>query len=88
MRKLLRLIVLLWRLSRMVRSPQYTAAAYAVHKTQLDPSLKPVQAEAKRAEGLEWMGHYAAHHNIPLGRWESRLLLELAVGLEQGHIPC
>jgi hypothetical protein len=69
-----------------VESPIYQAATYAVNKVGLDPILSKGRHEVKRAEALEWMGHWLKTYKFNATEWEKRFLMELAVGVKAGYL--
>lgn len=69
-----------------IDSPKYKAAVYAVTKVGLDPILSKGRHEVKRAEALEWMGHWLKENNTNATEWEKRFLVELVVGIKAGYL--
>ncbi len=72
-------------LAKLVTSSAYEAASFAVTKTAADPSWHPTKDHGpKRAEAIEWAGHWLREHGQTAGAWELGFCIEYAVGQRKG----
>ena len=71
----------------LLASPAAAAAAYVVEKIASDPGLRPSKDHGlKRAEALEWVGHWAREHRVQVPTWEAMFLVEWFVGVGRGRL--
>lgn len=75
------------KIAEMLASQAFEAVMRAVRKQNADQALASALPEVKRAEALEWAQHYGGKKLARSDAWETRFLMELAVGLEKGKLP-
>lgn len=72
----------------LLHGPAFEAARWAVRKIEAQRRLKASTHALQRAEAQQWATTYAREAlGITLTPWEAGLLIELAVGLQDGRLP-